>query len=420
MKEDLLQYIWKMRLFGKQKLFTSAGEPIEIIKPGEWNKNSGPDFLNARIKIGTTLWAGQIEIHLHSSDFTKHKHHQNDEYKNVILHVVYEDDSGQQLDIPVLELRDVISPMLLKQYQIIFESNQWIPCESLLEKTEVKQLPLFVESLLIEKWESKSKLISSILSSNQNNWEETFYILIVKHFGLPVNAIAFEEIAFHIPLKTLAKCKNNLLQLEAMFFGVAGLLKQNTDDQYYRQLQKEFSFLQKKFSLKEINTAIKFSRMRPVNFAGIRLAQLAALIHQSSHLLSKMLETKSLKNLYQFFDVQASVYWDTHFVFGKNSDSVNKVLGKDMKQTLLINAVIPFLFFYGKAHGNQNLMSQCLDWMDELPSEKNQIIKHWETVGLKCKNAKASQALLYLKKNYCSNKLCLNCKIGHLLLNKNL
>ena len=419
MHEDLLQYVWSMKLFGKHPLITTDGEMISIIKPGTWNHNAGPDFFNAKIKIDNLILAGNVELHVKSSDFKKHNHQKNKSYNNLVLHVVYENDTTEN-EIPhtsTLELKQFISPILLKKYYLFYQNRDWIPCQSLLKKTDIKNLSFWLERMLIEKWEHKSFEIDALLKLNQNNWEETFYVFVARHFGNPVNADAFELLARNIPLKTLAKCKNNLHQIEAILFGVSGLLKTKSNDEYQTNLIKEFNFLSKKFGLATIEMSNwKFSRMRPGNFPTIRIAQFASLIHSSSHLLSKIAAANTVKQLKQLLNLTSSEYWNTHYQFGKLTTSKSKQLGDKTIELLIVNAFLPFLFHYAKHHGNELLQQKCLDLMNDIHSEKNSVISKWNDCGIKATTAKETQGLLWLKKKYCSEIKCLSCNIGHQLL----
>ncbi len=422
MPEEFLQYIWENRLFSREKLKTTTGEALEVIDTGKRNYDSGPDFFTAKIKIGDTVWAGNIEIHRKSSGWQQH-HHQNDKaYDNVILHVVETADqpvfrtTGEE--IPTLQIR--YPEQLRANYQELLDAKTWIACENHFHKIDPVILQLGFNRLMIERLENKTGEILERLKQNNNDWNETFYQMLARMFGFRVNSVPFEMLAKSVPLHILAKHKNNLFQLEALLFGCSGLLNQQLlGDDYYIQLRDEFSFLYKKYQLKPIEGHLwKFLRLRPVNFPTIRIAQLAALIHRSHGLFSKITATESLETLKALFDVKASEYWETHYNFNKNTENKSaKNLGENSVHTLIINVVIPFLFVYGEQQNKHHLKDRALDFLEQLPPEQNSIITHWENLGILFRTAFETQAILQLKNMYCEKKKCLNCHIGVKLIN---
>jgi hypothetical protein len=420
--EEFLQYIWENRLFIAQKLKTTEGEQLEILNQGKRNTDSGPDFFNAKIKIGETIWAGNIEIHKNASDWRKHKHHNDKAYDNVILHVIETNDeqvlrSNGEL-IPGLLLN---YPKQLKiNYQNLLDAKTWIACQQQFHKIDPIVLQLGFNRLMIERLENKTQEILSRLKQNNNDWNETFYQMLARMFGFKVNAIPFELLAKSLPIQILAKHKNNLFQLEALLFGNSGLLNyQLLGDDYYLQLREEYSFLYKKYGFKPIEGHLwKFLRLRPVNFPTLRISQMAALIHQSQGLFSKIIETENMDELKQLFRVKASVYWNEHYNFNKKSkNKTSKELGETAANILIINVVIPFLFVYGEIQNKPNLKNRALKFLEQLPAENNSIITKWEDLGIHPRSAFESQALLQLKNYYCETKKCLNCHIGVKLVN---
>jgi hypothetical protein len=420
--EEFLQYIWENRLFISQKLKTTEGEQLEILNEGKRNTDSGPDFFNAKIKIGETIWAGNIEIHKNASDWRKHKHHNDKAYDNVILHVIETNDeqvhrSNGEL-IPGLLLN---YPKQLKiNYQNLLDAKTWIACQPQFHKIDPIILQLGFNRLMIERLENKTQEILSRLQQNNNDWNETFYQMLARMFGFKVNAIPFELLAKSLPIQILAKHKNNLFQLEALLFGNSGLLNnQLLGDDYYLQLREEYSFLYKKYGLKPIEAHLwKFLRLRPVNFPTLRISQMAALIHQSQGLFSKIIETENIDELKQLFRVKASVYWNEHYNFNKISkNETSKELGETAANILIINVVIPFLFVYGEKQNKHNLKNRALEFLEQLPAENNSIITKWADLGIHPRSAFESQALLQLKNYYCETKKCLNCHIGVKLVN---
>jgi hypothetical protein len=417
MPEEFLQYIWENKLFVAENLKTTNGEQLEIISVGKRNTDSGPDFFNARIKIDDTIWVGNIEIHKNSSDWVRHNHQNDKAYNNVILHVA--ENCDQQIfrnngeEIPALLFR---YPNQLKtNYQKLLDAKTWIACQNQFHKIDPIILQLGFNRLMIERLEDKTSEILIRLQQNNCDWNETFYQMLSRMFGFKVNSVPFEMLAKSLPIGILAKHKSSLFQLEALLFGNSGLLNdQLLGDDYYINLRNEYSFLYKKYQLKGIESHLwKFMRLRPVNFPTVRISQLAALIHSSHGLFSRIIEIERLDELKKLFEVQASDYWNEHYSFNKNStrNSV-KELGENSINTLIINVVIPFLFVYGEKQNKENLKNRSLEFLEQLPAEENSIIEKWGKMGVESRSAFESQALLQLKNKYCERKKCLNCQIG--------
>jgi hypothetical protein len=421
--EDFLHYTWKFRLFDKINLKTVEGEDIEIFSAGLHNSDSGPDFHNARIRIGDTVWAGNVEIHISSSDWNKHGHTTDNAYNNVILHVVYRDDepvilaNGRRLLTLVLENR--ISPELFNQYHsLIFGNQTIIPCEGNIGKVDDMTIRNWLTRVLIERLEKKSATVITALNVNRGDWEETFYQFLAANFGFKTNAVPFELLAKSLPQNILAKHKNNPLQIEALIFGQAGFLQGDFNDEYPQSLQKEYTFLQKKYNLNPVENHLwKFMRLRPQNFPTIRLAQFAALIVKSNHLFSKVLDIREVKGLRDLFtEIHVNTYWDNHYRFEAASKPQVKNLGQSSVDVLLLNTLALFLFSYGRHMQLQYYIDRSLKLLENLPNEQNNIIADFDMLGVKAKTAFESQALLELKKNYCNFKKCLQCGIGNKIL----
>ena len=416
MKEEFLQFIWEHGLFTKNDLKTTDGRSVEIISTGQPNSDSGPDFFNAKIRIGDTVWAGNIEIHQKSSHWYQHKHDMNAAYDNVILHVVESFDRPVRVgmhDLPTLEIR--YPEEIATNYEGLLRSVQWIPCQEQLPKYDPFLIRFWFSSLMIDRLQSKTNDILAILEQNKNNWNETFYQLLARNFGMKTNALPFELLAKSLPLQVLSKHKTNLFQLEALLFGQSGLLNESLlGDDYYLSLRKEYSFLYQKYGLSGIELHTwKFMRLRPINFPTVRIAQLAMLIHHSSALFSQILETENLEELRKLFDVKASEYWDNHYRFNKFSDDNHpKMLGEIAFNNLVINTIVPLLFVYGDQHLNQAMKDRALLLLDKLNPESNQIIRKWNELGIESRTAFETQALLQLKNKYCDCKKCLNCQLG--------
>jgi hypothetical protein len=424
MLEDLFHYIWKMKLFDTNNLNSTEGESIEIIHPGVHNLNAGPDFFNAKLKIGSTVWAGNVELHIKSSDWLLHKHQFDPAFQNIILHVVYQNDkqitNATGNPIKTLVLKDHIDIEVINKYRKFKENNALFACEKSISKVPSALVNTYQEKLIISRLEQKAAYIESLLAQNNNNWEQSFYIKLAANFGFKVNQLPFELIARNTPLNIIAKHKENLYQIEALLFGQAGLLEVSFQESHLQLLQNEYSYLKKKYQLTNIDAHLwKFSRMRPVNFPSIRIAQFASLIHQSSHLFSKIIATESPEELIRLFKVTASSFWDTHYTFVNKTPQRKKNIGKSAIENLIINTLVPFIFVYGKHYGNENKCDFALQLLTRLSPEKNSITNIWSALGFAPKDALQSQAFIELKNNYCNEKKCLQCSIGHFVLKNN-
>ncbi len=421
MNEEFLHYIWKFKLFDQQNLRTINGETVEIVKSGTHNLDAGPDFFNAQLKVGDTLWAGNVEIHVNSSDWKKHLHQRDKSYNNIILHVVHHNDeqvcraSGEC--IPTLELKERIQEKVYQNYLNFKASNDWIPCEKQISITPSLIVNSALDRLLIERLERKSAYIINSLRLNNNNWEETFYQHLARNFGFKTNSEPFELLAKSLPSLSLAKHKSSLLQIEALLFGQAGLLEEHFKDKYLQTLQNEYVFLKHKLKLQPIDGHLwKFLRLRPVNFPTIRITQFANLVYNSTHLFSKTIETTQCSNLIKLMNVDVSDYWQTHYTFDRPSKSKTKHLGEDAVDNIIINTIVPFLFVYGKQKSEEKYVDRALQFLEQTAGEDNAIIKKWDRLKLPVKTAYSTQALLELKNEYCTHKRCLNCSIGNYLL----
>jgi hypothetical protein len=421
--EDFLHYVWKFRLFERADLKTVGGEDLEIFSAGRHNADAGPDFQTARIRIGDTVWAGNVEVHISSSDWHKHGHATDNGYNNVILHVVYRDDEPLVLTngrrIPTLELKDRIPDSLYNRYHnLVFGEQTIIPCEASIALVDGLTMQNWLTRVLVERLEKRSEAVIAALSKNRGDWEETFYQFLAANFGFKTNAVPFELMAKSLPQHTLAKHKNNPMQIEALVFGQAGFLEVDWVDEYPQTLKNEYSFLRKKYKLQPVDNHLwKFLRMRPQNFPTVRLAQFAALIVHSNHLFSKVLEIRDIKGLRALFtDIKINPYWENHYRFDVESAPSAKNLGQSSVDILLLNTLVIFLFSYGKHNQQQHFINRSLKLLENLPGEKNNITDDFTTLGLKINNAFESQALLELKNNYCNYKKCLQCGVGNRIL----
>jgi len=418
--EYLVHFIWRYGLFNKENLLLKDGSAIELLSPGTYHKDSGPDFHQARIRIGETLWAGNIEIHLKSSDWFKHNHQFDKAYGSVILHVVLDFDAEvpdmNGVSIPVLELRNYIPNELLERFRILASSMFSIPCAEI-GRVDVLTMHNWLDRLIVERLEQRSEQISQTIKSCKFDWQEAFHVFLFRAMGMHVNALPFEMLARKVPYKLLQKHKHSSFQLEALLFGQSGLLPPEADDEYVVRLIEEYRFLATKYSLKPMDSHVwKFMRMRPSNFPSLRIAQLAAMHVSSLIALERFAEINNAKEMLHVFLCEPSPFWSNHYSFSHVSPASKKKLGKDTALTLILNAVIPFLFEYAAHRSNGSLRESCLEWMYEFKAESNSVVREWTALGIQPDSAAGSQALIHLKRNYCDAKRCLECAVGHRLL----
>lgn len=416
MTERLLQYIWQFQYFNRNNLVTEEGEALQVIHPGSINSNQGPDFTGAKIKINETTWAGSIEIHINTSDWKNHKHSGDKNYKNVILHVVWRHGINLNLPCSTLVLQDKVPKLLLNKYDELMNAHNFIACENHIQQVNSLTWQSWKERLLVERLQQRTELIFEQLQKNNNHWEETFWCLLAKNFGIKLNSIAFERIAQSVPVNILAKHKDQIHQLEALLFGQAGLLDEVFTEDYPVLLQKEYRFLKKKYNLQKIEGSMIFLRMRPSNFPSVRLAQLAMLVHSSLHLFSKIKEAVDLRSIKQLLQVTANDYWHYHYVFEETTAFKRKKLGDQMIENILINTVVPILFAYGHYHHENAYKDKALHWLEHIKAEKNSITNGFEILQVENKNAFDSQALIQLRNEYCNKKRCLDCSVGNKLI----
>ena len=419
MKESILHYVWQNKLFRAHNLETTDAELLEIIDVGRMNTDAGPDFFNAKVKIGETVWAGNVEIHTNSSDWNKHNHQIDSAYNNVILHVVFKADGevyrADGESIPQLEL--TFPKQIEDNYEQLFSETKWIPCADKISLVPSIFIQSWKNALLTERLEQKMTVIECLLADTNQHWEEAFYITLARSFGFGTNSQAFESLAKSISVSVLGKHKDNLFQLEALLFGQADLLITNDSNSYGQELRKEYDFLKTKYELTPIDgSQWKLLRLRPDNFPHIRIAQFAALIHSSSKLFSKIIEHPEIIYLKKLFTCEPSSFWKNHYLFADESPLKNKNLGTQSIHSILINTVVPFLFCYASHKNDEEMKDKALQILEQIPSERNSIVTNWQNIGLSSNSAYDSQAFLQLKKQYCDEKKCLRCRIGHKVL----
>ncbi len=419
MPERLLHYIWQHKLFMRFAQQTTDGRSVEVIDVGRLNTDGGPDFFNAKIKIDGQIWAGNVEIHINSSDWYNHHHDQDATYDSIVLHVVMRADREvlRTDGLPITQCELKIPDGIQHKYLDWLVAETFIPCQNDIASVPKIYIEDWKSSLLADRFLKKTRTINDLLAMYDNSWEEIFYITLAHYFGFHTNGLPFELLAKQTPLAYIGKHRDNLFQLEAMLFGQAGMLaepnKPTEKDDYFCSLQREYHFLQKKFNLTPIDGSLwKRLRMRPDNFPTVRIAEFAALLNKSDHLFATLLGAETIAEMQKILEVRTSDYWDTHYQFNQASITHAKHLGKHAINTLIINVVIPFLFAYGLDREQVSLEQRAEVLLDKLPAELNSIIKNWENIGLEVKSAADSQALIHLHEHYCSDHKCLHCRIA--------
>lgn len=418
--EQLLHYIWKYRLY-QHRLTTTDDLPVEVVDVGISNTDAGPDFFNAKVKIGGELWAGNVEIHVAAEDWYKHRHELDPAYNSVILHLVahgqtrVRNQSGQWIPQCVVQ----VSPKLRSSYEFLISSDVSLPCCNYIGSIAPIHIQSFVEALLVERLERKSEDVFRLLDRFQNSWNDVFYTLLSRNFGFGLNTEPFERLALATPLHILMKHSDQLFQLEALLFGQAGMLDsdQETGDEYFRQLQQEYQFLRAKYNLSPLDSFLfKKLRVRPTGSPYLRIAQLARLCQAIPGLFSMILETEDVGKIRLHFHVNASEYWQTHYSFKDKSPPKGKYIGDSSLDVILINTVAPLLFAYGAKTASEGCQSKATAFLETLRPESNSIVKQFLLAGLRVRSAYDTQAFIQLKREYCDRRKCLFCRIGHRML----
>jgi len=423
MNEDFLHYVWLYKMFSKVDFKTTGNEHLSIIKSGLHNKNAGPDFLNAQLKIDGQTWIGNVEIHLKASDWYLHNHEKDLNYDAVILHVVWENDVAifmkNNKPIPTLVLKNFIDETVLNKYKNLFLApTTWLPCKNAISTVDKFIFNNWKERLFFDRLERKSEEINTLLQQENNNFEAVLFQLLIKNFGLKVNGNSFFRLAQSVDYSVIKKLSFHTNQLAALLFGQAGFLEEETEDDYQKELRKEYDYLKHKFKLNHIpKNEFSFFRMRPNNFPTIRIAQLVALFHKHQNLFSKLIAIDNLEEFYELFTVVVNPFWQTHYNFDSISKKSPKKITTSFVDLLIINTIIPLKFLYQKSRGEVH-EEFFLVLLKKMKPEKNSIISKFSEIGVSSKNAFDTQALLELKNNYCAPKRCLECAIGNTILKR--
>lgn len=418
MNEKLLQYIWQHRLFDGSSLQTIDEQPVTVLHPGTWNQHQGPDFLHARILIGVTVWVGHVELHIRQSDWQLHAHELDPHYQNVILHVVWQYDRPLALRFPVISLQDRVPKWLLEQYDRLLRINSFIPCEKSIAGIAEPIWEKWKERLLLERCTQKASLFLKTVHQSAQHWEQSFWQLLARCFGNPLNEDLFEAMATGIPVERLIRLQENPEQLEALLFGQSGLLQASYTDAYLRGLQEQYQYLKAKWNLQPVTHPVRLLRMRPAAFPFLRLSQLAATVHAYPQLFAYVRDFEAIQDVDFLCRIRGHAYWKKHYVPDKPIRPRSVFISRQFLHTIWMNAFVPASFAYGHFHQQHWLMEKAIQWLEALPPEQNRICDGFASRGIRLQSAYDSQALLQLKKHYCDVRGCLQCMIGHQLLRK--
>jgi hypothetical protein len=423
--EKLLHFIWNYKLLKSQELISVSGAKVKIFHPGELNTDAGPDFFNAKIEVDGVILAGNVEIHVNSSDWDRHGHETDTAYNNLILHAVFKHDKpiaqNTNHNVEVLELKNYLDGDMLKKYNKLISSSYALSCSKEIKDTDTLKLNAWLQRMLIERLESKTNYVKHIFAATQNDFTQTFYLLLARNFGFKVNAEPFELLAKHLPLPVLLKHSDNQLQLEALLYGTAGFLNRPYKSKYIQQLQNEFEFLKNKYKLKELDRSLwKFLRLRPANFPTVRLWQFAMVIHKCPELFKDPENFNTVEVLNKAISHKHEGYWNDRYKLDGPQIRTLKGLGKSSVENIIINTIAPFLFFYGQQTGKDKFIEAAVECFEKLPFEDNVKTRHFSKAGLKFKTAAESQGLITLFDNYCKNTRCLDCGIATDLLINNI
>ena len=430
--EKLLHYVWKHKMWPAGEMMTTDGRVVEVIDTGLYNRrDQGPDFFNAKVRIGGTLWVGNVELHLRSSDWYLHHHDRDAAYNNVVLHVVSEADADVLTEdghyLPQLLLQ--VPQQVRENYEALLSTDHYPPCYQVIPSLPQLMKHAWLAALQTERLEQKTQAIAQRAERLNGSWEDAYFVTLGRNYGFGINGEAFEQWAQGVPLGAVGKHRDDLFQVEAIFMGQAGLLQIEAvperyqadalNEGYFVKLRNEYQYLAHKFSMEPMNFSIwRFLRLRPQNFPHIRIAQLANLYYERRAGLSVLLECKTVEQLRELLQTHVTPYWETHYTFGAESARNSKKLSVSSLNLLIINTAIPMLFAVGRHRQKEELCDRAFDLLEQLKAEQNHIIRMWAECGLEARSAGDSQALIQLKKEYCDRKDCLRCRFGYEYLKK--
>lgn len=426
MNEDFLGFVWRYQYFNTSQLSTQAGEAVQVLRTGTKNTDSGPDFSEAAVRIGSIEWIGSVELHVKSSDWEVHRHTSDKAYERVVLHVVWEDDSPVKRNdgtlLPTLALRTLVDPSVKARFDLLMNEKSEIPCATQFGSVPPLQKFAMLDRVLLERLDHKAQRVLALWEQNDRDWEETAYQWLGQYFGFRLNSPAFLRLTQQLSLKTLLRHRSSRLQMEALLFGMSGLIPDTSKDSYTNDLQREYRFLSTKYNLtgRQLGShEWKFMRLRPAGFPPVRIAQFATLLQKETGLFALLSTTEDIATLRKHFRVQQSDYWKSHYRFGRESDAEVPGLGADAADLLVINAAIPLLVAFSQQRAQPTLLDRAIRWLEQLPVEKNKIIREWANLGMKVQTAFDSQALNEWHTHYCTHKRCLECTVGAALIRPN-
>ena len=430
--EQLLHYTWKHKLWPLHPLTTTDGRSVEVIDPGLYNRrDQGPDFFNAKVRIGDTLWVGNIELHQRSADWYLHGHDHDEAYNNVVLHVVGRADAdvlnqrGESIPQMVLEVPEKVRD----NYEQLLRTDQYPPCYRIIPDLGALKVHSWLAALQTERLEQKTEAIAERAKRCGGSWEDAYFVTLARNYGFGLNGDAFETWALQVPLRAVGKHRDDLFQIEAIFMGQAGFLQAESipqrhraaaeSDDYFLRLRNEYRYLQHKFSMQPMDySRWRFLRLRPQNFPHIRLSQLAQFYYERRANLSALLECETAEQLRELLQTHVTPYWETHYQFGVDSPRNEKRLSQASLTLLIINTAIPVLFALGRHRQKEVWCDRAFDILEQLRAEQNHITRMWQECGLEVKNAGDSQALIQLKREYCDRRDCLRCRFGYEYLSR--
>lgn len=419
MKEDWIHWIWASGSFRSYGLSTCEGIPLELFRRGYAHRDAGPDFPECALRLGSTTWAGSVELHVRASDWNRHGHQHDAAYNNVILHVVWEWDADVFREdgsaVPCLELKPLVDNAVLERLEQLHSNTAWLACSGMLGRMPREVVNDLREQALLRRMEQKSNPLLTLARQTGFNWEQVLYLTLAENFGFRTNRYAFAQLAESLDIRILLRHRHHPFQMEALLFGQSGLLQGHKDD-YAQLLMKEYVFLRQKYQLEPLQAAAwKFMRMRPLNFPTLRIAQFAALLQHHERLFDRILMHRNAEELMQLLEVEAGGYWEHHYRFGLPSAPGNKKLGADAALNILVNTAAPIMFAYGRYIGDPSLMDRAANMLKQLPAENNRIVRAWAKEGVSASHAGDSQALTGQWKSMCAERACLQCPAGQFL-----
>lgn len=419
-----MHYVWQHRLLLSDDLVTVDGQRVSIIDPGRLNTDAGPDFFNAKVRIGSKLWAGDVEMHVRASDWHRHGHDGDPAYNSVILHVVDCDDTpikrGDGEIIPQMVMR-CAPDFSVKYDRLVGRSDIDLPCAYSFRETSSLHVTSWMAALGYERLYDKAARLTALMDDHPGDWDHAVYVTLARALGFGLNSLPMERLALATPLAFMRKHSDSSVALEALLFGQGGFLNKEGvrgDDPYVDQLSRRYAFLSHKFSLRPLDSpGWKMSRTRPQNLPHRRLAVLAAFLADNFRPSARLLTMETPAEAIDYFRAPLSGYWANHYTLGgAASERACETMSEASARILVINVVAPLLMAWGLSHGSDQHTVRARDWLEEMAPERNSIVGAFVSAGLPCRNAFDSQALIQLRREYCEKHKCIYCRFGHRIL----